>query len=95
VIGPLSVTMSPSPRPAHEVSEGVYASIQPDWNWWISNTGSPAGRGGVDPGEYAGLPDAERISGNPRRAYAELDGAEPGLPRSDGPARGAITHSRV
>lgn len=32
----------------------------------------------VDLGEYAGLLDAERIVGNLHRAYAELDGAEPG-----------------
>jgi cyclase len=32
----------------------------------------------VDLGEFADLRDAERIAGNLHRAYAELDGAEPG-----------------
>lgn len=32
----------------------------------------------TDLGEYAGLLDSERIVGNLHRAYAELDGAEPG-----------------
>jgi cyclase len=34
----------------------------------------------LDLGGYAGLLDAERIVGNLHRAYAELDGAEPGAP---------------
>jgi cyclase len=34
----------------------------------------------VDLGEFAGLLDPERIVGNLHRAYAELDGAEPGAP---------------
>lgn len=34
----------------------------------------------ADLGEYAELLDAERIVGNLHRAYAELDGAEPGAP---------------
>lgn len=34
----------------------------------------------LDLGEYAGLLDAERIVGNLHRAYAELDGGEPGVP---------------
>jgi cyclase len=34
----------------------------------------------VDLGGYAELLDAERIVGNLHRAYAELDGAEPGAP---------------
>jgi len=34
----------------------------------------------VDLGEFADLRDAERIAGNLHRAYAELDGAEPGAP---------------
>jgi cyclase len=32
----------------------------------------------TDLGEFAGLKDAERLAGNLHRAYAELDGAEPG-----------------
>jgi cyclase len=32
----------------------------------------------TDLGEFAGLRDAERLAGNLHRAYAELDGAEPG-----------------
>lgn len=39
----------------------------------------------TDLGEYAGWLDAERIVGNLHRAYAELDGAEPGA-RIDVPA---------
>jgi cyclase len=35
---------------------------------------------GTDLGEYAELLDRERIVGNLHRAYAELDGAEPGAP---------------
>jgi cyclase len=35
---------------------------------------------GADLGGYADLLDAERIVGNLHRAYAELDGAEPGIP---------------
>lgn len=34
----------------------------------------------ADPGPYADLIDPERIVGNLHRAYAELDGAEPGAP---------------
>jgi cyclase len=35
-----------SPR-AEEVSDGVYAYIQPDGSWYINNTGFLAGGGGV------------------------------------------------
>ncbi|MFD1932182.1 MULTISPECIES: MBL fold metallo-hydrolase [Nonomuraea] len=35
-----------SPR-VEEVSDGVYAYIQPDGSWWINNTGFMAGRRGV------------------------------------------------
>lgn len=35
-----------SPR-VEEVSDGVYAYIQPDGTWWINNTGFMAGRRGV------------------------------------------------
>lgn len=34
----------------------------------------------ADLGRFAAWPDAERIAGNLHRAYAELDGAEPGAP---------------
>ena len=34
----------------------------------------------ADLGPYAAWPDAERIAGNLRRGYAELDGAPPGAP---------------
>lgn len=34
----------------------------------------------TDLGDYAGLLDSERIVGNLHRAYAELDGGEPGAP---------------
>ncbi|MCK2213620.1 MBL fold metallo-hydrolase [Actinomadura sp. ATCC 31491] len=36
----------PPPR-VEEVSDGVYAYIQPDGSWWINNTGFLAGRRGV------------------------------------------------
>ncbi|MFI6741120.1 MBL fold metallo-hydrolase [Nonomuraea sp. NPDC050451] len=36
----------PPPR-VEEVSEGVFAYIQPDGSWWINNTGFLAGRRGV------------------------------------------------
>ncbi len=35
------------PRVAQEVSEGIYAYIQPDGSWWINNTGFLVGRRGV------------------------------------------------
>ncbi|NUW43971.1 MBL fold metallo-hydrolase [Nonomuraea rhodomycinica] len=36
----------PPPR-VEEVSDGVYAYVQPDGSWWINNTGFLAGRRGV------------------------------------------------
>ncbi|MGR6913999.1 MBL fold metallo-hydrolase [[Actinomadura] parvosata] len=36
----------PPPR-VEEVSDGVYAYLQPDGSWWINNTGFLAGRHGV------------------------------------------------
>ncbi|MEV0621616.1 MBL fold metallo-hydrolase [Nonomuraea sp. NPDC050404] len=36
----------PPPR-VEEVSDGVYAYLQPDGSWWINNTGFLAGRRGV------------------------------------------------
>ncbi|MEU0565288.1 MBL fold metallo-hydrolase [Nonomuraea sp. NPDC005983] len=36
----------PPPR-VEEVSDGIYAYIQPDGSWWINNTGFLAGRRGV------------------------------------------------
>lgn len=35
------------PARAEEVSDGVYAYIQPDGSWWINNTGFLVGRRGV------------------------------------------------
>ncbi|MBK7722847.1 MAG: MBL fold metallo-hydrolase [Austwickia sp.] len=35
------------PRQAREVSDGIYAYIQPDGSWWINNTGFLVGRRGV------------------------------------------------
>ncbi|MBG0831118.1 MBL fold metallo-hydrolase [Planomonospora sp. ID67723] len=35
------------PARVEEVSDGVYAYIQPDGSWWINNTGFLAGRRGV------------------------------------------------
>ena len=35
------------PRAAREVSEGVFAYVQPDGSWWINNTGFLVGRRGV------------------------------------------------
>ena len=35
------------PRAATEVSDGIYAYIQPDGSWWINNTGFLIGRRGV------------------------------------------------
>ncbi|QYC45408.1 Beta-lactamase precursor [Nonomuraea coxensis DSM 45129] len=35
------------PARVDEVSEGVYAYVQPDGSWWINNTGFLAGRRGV------------------------------------------------
>jgi glyoxylase-like metal-dependent hydrolase (beta-lactamase superfamily II) len=37
----------PLPPRVEEVSDGVYAYIQPDGSWWINNTGFLAGRRGV------------------------------------------------
>jgi cyclase len=34
----------------------------------------------ADLGPFAGLTDTERLAGNRHRAYAELEGAEPGSP---------------
>src|SRR5450755_1951947 len=48
------MTSSRSPVPTdlsqastHEVSDGIYAFIQPDGTWWINNTGFLVGRRGV------------------------------------------------
>lgn len=38
---------SPAPPEVHEVSEGVFAHVQPDGAWWINNTGFLVGRHGV------------------------------------------------
>jgi cyclase len=38
---------SPAPPRVEEVSEGVYAYIQPDGTWWINNTGFLVGGRGV------------------------------------------------
>ncbi len=35
------------PRAAREVSDGIYAYVQPDGSWWINNTGFLVGRRGV------------------------------------------------
>lgn len=35
------------PRHAEEVSDGIFAYIQPDGSWWINNTGFLVGRRGV------------------------------------------------
>lgn len=35
------------PEHATEVSEGIYAYVQPDGSWWINNTGFLVGRRGV------------------------------------------------
>lgn len=35
------------PRSAQEVSDGVFAYVQPDGSWWINNTGFLVGRRGV------------------------------------------------
>lgn len=35
------------PAAAQEVSEGIYAYVQPDGSWWINNTGFLVGRRGV------------------------------------------------
>ena len=50
----MAVSSCAAPAPAHagppevvEVSEGVFAYIQPDGGWWINNTGFLAGRRGV------------------------------------------------
>ena len=38
---------SPGPPRVQEVSDGIYAYLQPDGTWWINNTGFLAGRHGV------------------------------------------------
>ena len=35
------------PTAAQEISDGIYAYIQPDGSWWINNTGFLVGRRGV------------------------------------------------
>ena len=40
-------TRIPPPEAATEVSEGIYAYVQPDGTWWINNTGFLVGRTGV------------------------------------------------
>lgn len=35
------------PGVAHEVSDGIYAYVQPDGTWWINNSGFLVGRSGV------------------------------------------------
>jgi cyclase len=39
--------LAPAPAQVVEVSEGVYAYVQPDGTWWINNTGFLTGRRGV------------------------------------------------
>jgi cyclase len=39
--------VSPAPPRVEEVSDGVYAYVQPDGTWWINNTGFLVGRHGV------------------------------------------------
>ncbi|MGH9007171.1 MAG: MBL fold metallo-hydrolase [Acidimicrobiales bacterium] len=46
-----------------------------------------------DLGEFAALTDPERIVGNLHRAYAELDGAEPGAPLGFGAIQEMIEYS--
>jgi cyclase len=38
---------TPAPPRVEEVSDGVFAYIQPDGSWWINNTGFLVGRRGV------------------------------------------------
>lgn len=38
---------SPGPPELHEVSEGIYAYVQPDGTWWINNTGFVVGPQGI------------------------------------------------
>jgi cyclase len=56
---------------------------------WVTDLAASAKEAGLSPleaareadlGEFAELLDAERLVGNLHRAYAELDGAEPGAP---------------
>ena len=37
----------PPPEAATEVSDGIYAYVQPDGSWWINNTGFLVGRTGI------------------------------------------------
>jgi cyclase len=41
------MSISGAPPAAVEVSDGIYAYIQPDGSWWINNAGFLAGRRGV------------------------------------------------
>jgi hypothetical protein len=54
------------PPRVEEVSDGVYAYVQPDGTWW------------ADLGAFAGMSDPERIVGNLHRAFAELSGTPRG-----------------
>ena len=38
---------TPAPPQLQEVSEGIFAYVQPDGSWWINNTGFLVGRTGV------------------------------------------------
>jgi cyclase len=67
---------------------GVLDGIE-DYLRFISDTASRAKAAGLSPleaalatdlGDFSHLTDRERIVGNLHRAYAELDGAEPGAP---------------
>ena len=42
-----AVATSVAAARAQEVSDGIYAYIQPDGSWWINNTGFLVGRRGV------------------------------------------------
>jgi cyclase len=44
---PSSPDPLPLPDRATEVSDGIFAYVQPDGSWWINNTGFLAGRRGV------------------------------------------------
>jgi cyclase len=88
VIKPLEATLTvPGHGPVFEGTGPVDATL--DYLYFVQEAANEGKRLGVPPleaarqadlGPFADWPDAERIVGNLHRAYAEMDGADPGAP---------------
>ena len=81
-LGPETIVPGHGPVSGPQVIDDVLSYAR-----FVQRTAAEAKAAGLTPleaaretdlGEFAGLKDAERLAGNLHRAYAELDGAEPG-----------------